>query len=223
VQEQGSSVPYTYEQTQDSIGLLTKVWFFLAFSMVFTAVGGYVGVRLGPGVFFAAAIGSLVCAVAVRWARNVPVLNVGLLYGLAFCIGVTLGPLIMRYVNAGLGSVVYEAAGLTAAMAGRLSIYALTTRRDFARIEHYLFLALIGLIIAGVALFFLQVPLVHLVVSLIGAFVFCLFIVVDVQKSKHLPNTVGNAVVIAVNVYLDVVNLFLYLLRILGLLGRGNK
>ncbi|MBI2940652.1 MAG: Bax inhibitor-1 family protein [Chloroflexi bacterium] len=222
-QPRESGLPDIYAQTQVRSGVLGKVLALLAFSMIFTAAGALVGVRLGGGITLVAAIAMLVCVIAVSLARNVPVLNLGLLYGMTFFSGLMLGPLIDIYVRAGLGGIVYQAAGMTAALTFGLSAYALTTRRDFSRLGDYLFFGLLALIVAGLVGLFVHLPALNLLLGLGGAVIFSLYILVDVQRARHLEDTVGNAVLMTVALYLNILNLFLSLLRLLTALSGGDE
>ncbi len=57
----------------------------------------------------------------------------------------------------------------------------------------------------------------------IGAAVFSLMLVFDVQRAKYAEDTIGNAVVITLGVYLDIINLFMWILRILSFLQGGSR
>ena len=208
--------PTTTRATAGS-SLLGRAALFVAFSLAFTLLGGFVAnsLQISRPVISIASLVGLACVLLLAWLREVPVVNLGLMYGMAFSMGLIVGPALDAYVRAGYSGFVYEAAGLTAALTLALSAFELTTRRDFSRLEDYLFFALLGLIAAGVASQFLRIPYLHLGLGLVGSLVFCLFVVVDVRKARDLEDTAGNAVLLAVNVYLDILNLCLYLLRLL--------
>lgn len=208
-----------------SSSLLGKTTAFVAFSLAFTVLGCFVATtsRIPQSTIWLPGLAGLACILLLAFLREVPVVNLGLMYGMAFSMGMTIGPALDAYVRAGYSDLVYEAAGLTAALTFALSAYALTTGRDFSRLEDYLYFALLGLILVGVASLFLQVPYLHLGIGLVGAAVFCGFILVDVRKARDVEDTMGNAVLLAVNIYLDILNLFLYLLQLLlEIAGSGD-
>lgn len=208
---------YTASYSRKAVlnGLLVKVFFFLAVSMVFTAAGGLVGATGGWGLCWTGLVAFLVCGFAVTFLREVPVVNLGLMYGMAFCLGIPLGWLVELYARLGRAHVVYEVAILTAVLTAGLATYGLTTRRDFSGMGYYLFVALLGFTAATVASIFLRVALLDTLLGAFGAVLFSIFVVYDVNRARKMPNTVGNAVILAVSVYLDIMNLFLSLLRLL--------
>ena len=77
-------------------------------------------------------------------------------------------------------------------------------------------IALIGLIVASIANIWIGGSLLYGIVSWAGALIFSVLLVIDVQRAKYMSDTMGNAVIIALGVYLDVVNLFMFIMRILG-------
>ncbi len=84
----------------------------------------------------------------------------------------------------------------------------------FAKIGSILFFGLIGVIIGMCVSFFL--PGVNMAVTVISAGLFSLYIGFDVYRSQQFPHTIDNAVDCAIDLYLDIINLFLNLLRIFG-------
>ena len=131
----------------------------------------------------------------------------------------TLGPIIAAYAGAGLGMVVLQAAGVTAAITVGLSLYALGTKRDLSGLQTYVFLGLLGLIVASVANIWVGGSLLYALLSWGGALLFSVLLVFDVNRTRRTEDTMGNAVVITLGIYLDIVNLFLFVLRILS----GNR
>jgi len=205
-------------------GLQAKVFGLLAFSMAFTAVGAFVGLRLSPALVLPATIGMMVLSFALRFAQNTRGLNLVLMYALTFLAGIALGGIVAVYVAAGAGAIVLQAAALTAVMTTGLSVYGLTTHRDFSGLAPKLFLAVLALVAASVVGIFFQATLLQLLIGLAGAVIFSLYIVLQVQQTRYAQDTLPNAIVIAVGIYLSIFNLFLSLLRILGIgVGGGSR
>jgi modulator of FtsH protease len=201
--------------------LLGKVFGLLAFSMAFTAVGALVGLRLGPALALPATIGMMVLSFALSFARETRGLNLVLMYALTFCSGIALGGIVTVYVAAGAGVIVMEAAAITALMTFGLSAYGLTTGRDFSGLSSKLFFAMLALVVASIVGIFLQATILQLAIGLGGAVIFSLYILMEVQQARYAENTLPNAIMIAVGLYLSIFNLFLSLLRILGIFGGG--
>ena len=103
-----------------------------------------------------------------------------------------------------------------------MSIYGFTTKKDLTSIGGLLIMALIGLIIASVVNYFLKSSMFDLVISCIGVLIFVGLTAYDTQKIKALmnrENTEENqkmAIIGSLMLYLDFINLFLFLLRIFG-------
>ena len=134
--------------------------------------------------------------------------------------GVTLSFVFLAYTAASLTSTFLVTAGTFGAM----SFYGYTTKRDLTTYGSFLFMGLMGIIIASVVNFFLQSPMVYWLVTYAGVLIFVGLTVYDTQKIKEM-NILGNegteedtkeAVRGALTLYLDFINLFLMLLRLMG-------
>lgn len=202
-------------------GFLGKVFGLLAFSLAFATVGGFVGSKLSPGWILPLFIVEIALIFVVQRVRDKEGINFVALYAFAFVSGLTFGPIVAEYVNAGLGTAVLEAGIVTGAMTAGISAYALTTKRNLQALYPYLFIALIGLIVAMVVNIFIGGSTLWAFVSWGGALLFSLLLLVDVNRTKYLENTMGNAVVVTLGIYLDIVNLFLFLMSIFG--GGGGR
>ncbi len=196
--------------------LLGKVFALLAFSFAFAAVGGVIGAALGPGWMLPLLLLEFGLIFAVQGLRNREGINLVLLYAFAFVSGMTLGPIIMAYVGAGLGGVVLQAGMTTGVMTVGLSAYALTTKRDLSGLGPYLFMGLLGLVGAMILNIFVGGTMLSGLISWIGAGLFSVLLVFEVNRTRYVEDTMGNAVVITLAIYLDIINLFLFLLRIFG-------
>lgn len=136
--------------------------------------------------------------------------------------GVTLSFVLMVYT----GQSVFNAFLTTAGMFGAMSVYGLYTKRDLASWGSFLMMGLIGLIIAAVVNLFLRSTMVEFVTSLLGVVIFMGLTAWDTQKLLQigggLDSVEGNAaahkwaIVGALALYLDFINIFLYLLRLFG-------
>ena len=113
---------------------------------------------------------------------------------------------------------------VTAGMFGAMSIYGFTTKRDLTRMGSLLFMALIGLIIASVVNLFWANSTLYWIVTYAGVLIFVALTAYDTQKLRYIAaQTAGDremsarlSIYGALTLYLDFINLFLYMLRILG-------
>ena len=217
--------PYSSERARVGLSsdLLSKVFGLLAFSLVFAVLGGLVGARYAKDWILPLFLVELGLIFAVHWARNKEGWNLALLYAFTFVSGMTLGPLIAAYVGAGLGVIVVQAVVITGVMTAGLAAYAITTRRDFSGMAPYLFMGLLGLIVASILGIFVGGGLFSALIGWAGALLFSLYLIYDVQRTKYAEDTMGNAVVIALSIYLDIINLFLSILRILTSLQGDDR
>lgn len=121
--------------------------------------------------------------------------------------------------------VIYKTFFITAATFGAMSVYGYTTSRDLSRWGSFLIMALFGLIIASVVNIFLHSNTLDWIVSIFGVFIFTGLTAWDTQQIKAMAQTIPAddqentgklATLGALSLYLDFINLFLYLLRIFG-------
>ena len=135
--------------------------------------------------------------------------------------GVTLSFIFLAY---SLGSIA-RTFFITTGMFGVMALVGATTKRDLSKMGSILFMALIGLIIASLVNIFLHSSGLDWIISLIGVVLFTALTAYDVQRVKRLATEsdlyddtqVGRlAVISALSLYLDFINLFLYLLRFFG-------
>lgn len=136
--------------------------------------------------------------------------------------GVTLSFVLLLYT----GQSVFSAFLTTAGMFGVMSVYGLYSKRDLTSWGSFLTMGLIGLIVAMIVNVFLRSTMVEFVTSVLGVVIFMGLTAWDTRKLLHvggeLDSVEGNAVahklaiVGALELYLDFVNIFLYLLRLFG-------
>jgi modulator of FtsH protease len=204
------------EQARDE-GTLAKVISLLGLAAVFTAIGALVGPALGQVGFWVALIGGLIIIFALRAARDVAPLNLILMILFATLEGVVLGQVLEIYVSEGLSLIVFQAAGATAVAALAAGFVGYTTRRNLAGLGGFLMVALVIVIVASVIGLFIQTPLLWTAISAVSAILFSAFLVYDLNRVARTQGaTEGQAIMLAVSVYLDIYNLFLDLLTLLS-------
>jgi FtsH-binding integral membrane protein len=134
--------------------------------------------------------------------------------------GVTLAPLLLVYTSQSVAQVFFVTAGTFAAMA----VYGATTKRDLTSMGSFMVMGLWAIVIAGIVNIFMRSSALGFAVSLLGAVIFIGLTAYDVQKFKALgymgfrdgAERRKAALVGALHLYLDFVNLFLSLLRLFG-------
>ena len=134
--------------------------------------------------------------------------------------GVTFSAIFMTYTASSITSTFLVTAGTFGAM----SLYGYTTKKDLTSWGSFLFMGLIGIIIASVVNIFMQSSMMHMIISYAGVLIFVGLTAYDTQKIKEM-NILGNegtdedtkeAIRGALTLYLDFINLFLMLLRLMG-------
>jgi len=137
----------------------------------------------------------------------------------AAVMGLSLSSIFMVYTDASIAKVFF----ISAAMFGAMSLYGYTTKRDLTSIGNFLVMGLIGLVIASVVNIFLQSGMLDFAISAVGVLVFVGLTAYDTQKVKesydasHGQDVLQKTAVMgALSLYLDFINLFLMLLRLFG-------
>ena len=134
--------------------------------------------------------------------------------------GITLSVIFLIYSISSIALTFFVTSGIFAIMA----IYGYKTKKNLTNIGSLCFMALIGIIIASIANMFMQNQMIDYIISIVGIIVFVGLIAYDTQKIKEY-NIIGNhgteedtkeAIMGALSLYLDFINLFLYLLKFLG-------
>ncbi len=146
----------------------------------------------------------------------------GLFLGYALLNGLTLSMIFLAYTSSSIASTFF----ITAGMFGAMAIYGLVTKRDLSGLGSFLFMGLVGIIIASIVNIFLKSSSLYWVISLLGVFIFVGLTAYDVQKIKKIGEdgimeqgdemVKKGAIMGALTLYLDFINLFLMLLRFFG-------
>uniref|UniRef100_A0A7S0LL57 Transmembrane BAX inhibitor motif-containing protein 4 n=1 Tax=Coccolithus braarudii TaxID=221442 RepID=A0A7S0LL57_9EUKA len=160
-------------------------------------------------------IGSLVFLFAASAKKDSFPMNLYLLAGFTFCMSWSVGAVCALYYTRGLGILVLEALAITASVTVGLTIYTLRSKADFSYLGAGLGSALWVLILGGLVASFTAAPAMHLAMAVGGAVIFSLYIVYDVYliSCRLSPD---DYIFAAISLYLDIANLFLNILRILG-------
>ncbi|MCP3467693.1 MULTISPECIES: Bax inhibitor-1/YccA family protein [unclassified Bradyrhizobium] len=160
-------------------------------------------------VFF---LGSRINTLSVSTART-------LFFVYAALVGISLSILLHIYTSASITRVFF----ITAATFGALSLFGYTTRRDLSGVGTFLFMGLIGIIIASLVNLFLRSTGLDWLISIVGVGVFAGLTAYDTQRIKAMYDSADDetsagrkSVISALSLYLNFINLFMMLLRLAG-------
>jgi hypothetical protein len=190
----------------------------------FTANTGLAMAIIGSPVFFVLIIAELglVFYLSARVEKMQASTASGLFIGYSVLNGLTLSVIFLAYTSASIAGTFF----ITAGMFGAMAVYGLVTKRDLSGWGSFLFMGLIGIIIASIVNIFLNSSAMHWMISMIGVFIFTGLTAYDVQRIKKIGEdgimTQGHeairkgSIMGALALYLDFINLFLMLLRFFG-------
>jgi FtsH-binding integral membrane protein len=226
-QYQNNFTPIQQSRASEA-SLMQKVSYMLCSALLVTAACAYFGQSLSPDLWLPFAIGTFVCVIGINFARSNPALGAFLLYLLSAFEGLMIGPLLSAITThlPGGGLMVGEAFGLTAIIVGGIGSYVWISNADFGYLGKMLFYALIGVIIISIISMFWHtlaaMPGFELGISLAIVAIFVGFTLYDFSNIK-LRYGPQDYVVATVALYLDFLNLFMAILRILMILGGGGS
>jgi modulator of FtsH protease len=196
--------------------VLKNTYTLLSATLLFTAAITWAtqGVHIAPVAYLACVIGSFVLLFVTFRLQNSG-LGVLALFGFAGLEGFALGPVISAYSHApGGSSTVATAALLTGAAFIGLSAYVHITRKDFSAWAGMLFAGLLVVVVASLISMFFSSPATNMALAAVSSLLFCGYILFDTSRIIHGGET--NYIMATVRLYLDILNLFLSLLRLLG-------
>ena len=143
----------------------------------------------------------------------------GTFWVFAALMGASLSSIFLVYTGASITRVFF----ITAGTFGGMSIYGYTTKRDLTKLGSFLMMGLIGIIIASIVNIFMKSTMMYFVISILGVLIFVGLTAYDTQKIKNMYSVSDSgeimgkkAVMGALTLYLDFINLFIMLLRLFG-------
>ncbi|MDD6802871.1 MAG: Bax inhibitor-1/YccA family protein [Prevotellaceae bacterium] len=211
--------------------LMRKVYTWMTLALVLTGLTAY-GVATSPGIMMAlysnsALMWGLVIAefalvIGISAAINRLSLSTATLMFVAYSVinGAMLSSIFMIYTAASIASVFF----ITAATFAVMALIGYTTKTDLTSVGKLLFMALIGLVIATIVNMFIGSSTLTMICSYVGVLIFVGLTAYDSQKIKNMlmqapdagESSQKLALLGALTLYLDFINLFIYLLRIFG-------
>jgi len=224
---------------------MLKVYNFMASGVLLTGfisllvfnISGGMGITLGPsGLTGLTSFGQLIFNSGFKWLVMLAPLGVVMYmsFGIAkmsaskaqmtfwvfaSLMGASLASIFVVYTQMSIARVFF----ITAGTFGAMSIYGYTTKRDLTKLGSFLMMGLFGIIIASIVNMFMQSGMMHYIISILGVLIFVGLTAYDTQKIKniYLVSDSGEimgkkAVMGALTLYLDFINLFIMLLRLFG-------
>jgi uncharacterized protein len=193
--------------------LFSQTMGYVALTAALFAVGAYFGRNLSYGLGIVWFIAAIACLIGMNFAvRRSQQLTVLLLVGFGLLIGLALAPTLAYYANAD-PQALSTAGGATALFIAGFGAAGYATKRDLSAIARICFFALIGLIVFGIVMIFIRVPNGDLIYAVLGLVIFAGFTMFDFQRLRRSKD-IRSAPLLAASIFLDVLNVFLFFLRI---------
>ena len=204
--------------------------------MLFNLSGGYNIQISSAGISGLSSIGYAIYASPLKWV--VMLAPLGIVFYMSFGInkmsaakaqtvfwvfaalmGISLSSIFLMYTGGSIARVFF----ITSGTFGAMSIYGYTTKRDLTKLGSFLMMGLIGIIIASIVNIFMKSSMMYFVISILGVLIFVGLTAYDTQKIKNMYTASDSgelmgkkAVMGALTLYLDFINLFIMLLRLFG-------
>ncbi|HET7050427.1 MAG TPA: Bax inhibitor-1 family protein [Solirubrobacteraceae bacterium] len=206
------SAPLSRDQARAVFG---QVMGLVAVTLGFLALGAYIGRDLngGLGILFFVVAFACIFGLNIASDRGRDQLAITLLLGLGLSLGLALGPVLSSYASADPAAV-WQAAGATAAFVAVLGTFGYATRRDLSSWYRVLFWALLALLAFGIVAIFVSIPGSTVIWCVVGLVIFGGYTVLDFNRLRRSGE--DQAVPIAASIFLDVLNVFLFLLQLFG-------
>ncbi len=213
-------------------GLMRDVYAWMAIALFITGATAWIvaGSPLLLGLIFASKFGTwglLIATIALVWHLSASVTRLSLKTATAMFLiysvlnGLTMSAIFIMYTFSSISTVFLTTAGTFAIM----SVYGYTTKTDLSRMGSLCLMALFGVIIATVVNLFLENTMLQLILSYVGILIFVGLTAYDTARIREIAMTHDTsatddgqkiAIMGALTLYLDFINLFLYMLRIFG-------
>ncbi len=203
---------------------IRKVYNLFFLSMIVTVGVGVGCATVAPamiGMLMPLMIGGLVVGLIMSFTRSIPGVNLGMLILYSAIQGAILGPL-LTLLNRVAPGIPLQAAVMTVAVFGGLSLYAMQSKKDFSYLGGMLCIAAVALLIGGIVMMFVQSSLLSMLYASAGILIFGGFVLYDTSQIIH-KLTPDEAVGGAISLYLDFIGLFYMILRLLMELNRSRN
>lgn len=214
----------SYQSAVSTHIVLRNTYFLLSLTLLFSALTAIIALKTAapPLNVFIQIIGMFGLLFLTMYLRDSAW---GLVSIFAFTgfMGYTLGPVLNMYLTefTNGSQLIITALGATGIIFVALSGYVLTTKKDFSFMGGFLFVALLGGILVSVLGMLFQLPMMQIVLSGVFVLIFSGYILFNTSQILHGGET--NYIMATISLYLDILNLFLSLLRILSYFAGNNR
>ena len=208
------------------MSFLKATYQLFAGSLLAATAGAYIGLEIvsmlmGPVKWVLFAVELALIFFVIPRTKHIPGVNLAVLFGFTFISGLTIAPLLASIFAMPSGAAIVGQAFLMTSVAfGGISMFAMTTKKDYSFMGKFLFIALIIAIVGMIANIFIGSTMVQLFISGGVALLMCGFILYDTQNI--LKGAYDSPIEAALSLYLDFFNLFISLLQILGIMNSDD-
>jgi len=197
----------------DTHTLFGQTMGYVAITAALFALGAYLGRNLSGGAGLIWFIAAFVCLIAMRFtARRSPGATIALLLAFGLLIGLAFAQTLNYYATMNTHAL-WQAGGATALFIAGFGAAGYATKRDLSGVARICFWALLALIVFGIVLIFVHIPGGSVIYSLLGLVIFAGFTMFDFQRLRRSQD-IGSAPLLAASIFLDILNVFLFFLRI---------
>jgi len=211
----------------DKIGLklfLKSTYQLFAASLMAATVGAYIGLGMSSLIsswYWGLVILEFVFLFGLYAVKDKPGINLAVLFGFTFLSGLTLTPLLSSVFNMpGGAGIVSQAFLMTSIAFGGISIFAMTTKKDYSSMGKMLFIGLIILVVGSISNIFIGSSILQLGIAMVGAVLFSAFILYDTQQI--IKGNYSTPIEASIALYLDFLNLFVSLLQIFATFNNSD-
>jgi modulator of FtsH protease len=200
--------------------LIRNTYTLLSMTLLFSAVtaGLSMFMNMGPMTYLVSIGAAMLLAFFVLPRTANSAAGIGVVFAITGLFGFALGPILNMYLALANGSeLIGMAMGGTGVIFLTLSGYALTTRKNFSFMGGFLITGMVVVLIAALANIFLAIPALSLGISSVVIMIMSGFILYDTSRMIHEPH--GNYLMMTVNLYLNIFNIFINLLNLLAALS----
>ena len=202
--------------TEAKSDFIRKVYGTFFVSLLVTVGAGFVASQYIEAIFSAfpiLMIATLIIGIAMAFTKRMKGVNVAL-FAIYSCLqGAVLGPY-LTVLSAKYPGLPAEAGWLTVSVFGALTVFVFASKKDFSFIGGFLGIAMIGLIVAGLVMFFVHAAWLSTIYSVVGVLIFAGYILYDTSQIM-LRLQPGEEIAGAIDLYLDFIGLFWFILRLL--------
>src|ERR1700744_1002996 len=193
--------------------LFAQTMALVALTAAFFALGAYAGGNLGQGAVIVAWIAAFVVLLVMNFAaRKSATAATVLLVIFGVLMGVASAPTLVYYATAD-PSILWQEGGATALFVAAFGTFGDTTQKDLWAWRRVSGIARLGLLLAGIVLIFVHIPHASLIWAILGLVVFAGLTAGDFQRLRRSQN-MASAPLIAASIFLDILNVFFFFLRI---------